>query len=322
MLLHLCTSKLVRGLKVKLKIWLTLKNMKIDLHSHTTASDGRMSYQDLIERAVGFNLDVLAITDHDTIEALAPARAYIEEKRYPITLINGIEISTVWQNKDIHIVGLNIDPSNTELQTLIEQQKQHRVVRAEQIAQRLQKATREGVLEEVQAIAGEAPITRAHFAKWLVEQGFAKNLQQVFKKFLTRDNPGYVPPNWCSMAEAINAIHAAGGKAVLAHPARYNLTTKWVKRLITAFVEAGGDAMEVAQPQQAPQERRTLADYAIQYNLLASQGSDFHYPSPWMELGRNLWLPSGVEPVWKDWEMLFKDKVEILGKSESLDNEE
>jgi predicted metal-dependent phosphoesterase TrpH len=88
---------------------------------------------------------------------------------------------------------------------------------------------------------------------------------------------------------------------VLAHPGRYQLTAKWVKRLLAAFVEAGGDAMEVAQPQQAQQERRNLADYAIQYKLLASQGSDFHYPSPWMELGRNLWLPAGVEPVWKDW---------------------
>ncbi|MDW6016689.1 PHP domain-containing protein [Vibrio plantisponsor] len=295
--------------------------MKIDLHSHTTASDGRMSHQELIERAIGFNVDVLAITDHDTIEALAPARAYIEEKQHPITLINGIEISTVWQNKDIHIVGLNIDPLNPHLQGLIEQQKEHRVGRAELIAHRLEKSTREGVLEEVKAIAGDAPITRAHFAKWLVDAGYAKNLQQVFKKFLTRDNPGYVPPNWCSMADAVNAIHAAGGLAVLAHPARYNLTAKWLKRLIAAFVEAGGDAMEVAQPQQAPQERRTLADYAIQYNLLASQGSDFHYPSPWMELGRNLWLPSGVEPVWKDWEILSKDTAERLGQ-ETLGKEE
>lgn len=275
--------------------------MKIDLHSHTTASDGRLSFEQLIERAVEFNIDVLAITDHDTVDSLQPAREYIQAKQHAITLINGIEFSTVWQNKDIHIVGLNIDTGTPELTSLIEAQKAHRVARAEMIAQRLEKATREGVLEEVQAIAGEAPITRAHFAKWLVDTGYVKNMQQVFKKYLTRNNPGYVPPNWCTMKDAVDAIHAAGGQAVLAHPARYGLTTKWLKRLITAFSEAGGDAMEVAQPQQAPQEKRNLADYAIQYNLLASQGSDFHYPSPWMELGRNLWLPSGVEPVWRDW---------------------
>lgn len=275
--------------------------MRIDLHSHTTASDGRLSVTDLIDRALGFNIDVLAITDHDTVEALAPARAYIQEQALPITLINGIEISTVWQNKDIHIVGLNIDPDASSLTQLIEQQQQHRVGRAQLIAQRLEKATREGVFEEVSAIAGDAPITRAHFAKWLVDNGFAKTMQQVFKKYLTRGNPGYVPPSWCSMSEAVESIHAAGGQAVLAHPGRYDLTAKWLKRLLAAFVEANGDAMEVAQPQQSQQERRNLADYAIQYKLLASQGSDFHYPSPWMELGRNLWLPSGVEPVWKEW---------------------
>lgn len=275
--------------------------MKIDLHSHTTASDGRLAPAELIDRALSFNLDVLAITDHDTIDGLEPAHRYIKEQGYALKLINGIEISTVWENKDIHIVGLNIDPESAQLEALIQQQKEHRQGRAELIAHRLSKATREGVLEEVKVIAGDAPITRAHFAKWLVDNGYAKTMQQVFKKYLTRNNPGYVPPQWCSMADAVEAIHAAGGQTVLAHPGRYGLTAKWTKRLISAFVEAGGDAMEVAQPQQGQQERRNLADYAIQYKLLASQGSDFHYPSPWMELGRNLWLPAGAEPVWQDW---------------------
>ncbi|MDA9558099.1 PHP domain-containing protein, partial [Vibrio sp.] len=245
--------------------------------------------------------DALAITDHDTVASLAEAERYIKEKELGIRLIKGIEISTVWQNKDIHVVGLNIDPSSEALQALIKEQQSYRKERAQLIASRLSKATREGVFEEVQAIAGEAPITRAHFAKWLVDNGYAKTMQQVFKKYLTRNNPGYVPPNWCSISDAVDAIHKAGGVAVLAHPARYQLTTKWLKRLLAAFAEAGGDAMEVAQPQQSQQERRNLADYAIHYKLLASQGSDFHYPSPWMELGRNLWLPSGVTPVWADW---------------------
>ncbi|AVH28546.1 RNase RNM [Vibrio diabolicus] len=275
--------------------------MRIDLHSHTTASDGRLEPKDLVERALSFDIEVLAITDHDTVDGLALAKQYVQDNNLPIKIINGIEISTVWQNKDIHIVGLNIDPENEQLSALIEQQKQHRITRSELIAERLQKATREGVLEEVRQIAGDAPVTRAHFAKWLVDNGYAKTMQMVFKKYLTRNNPGYVPPNWCSMKDAVDAIHAAGGLAVLAHPGRYKLTAKWIKRLLAAFVEANGDAMEVAQPQQAQQERRNLADYAIQYKLLASQGSDFHYPSPWMELGRNLWLPAGVEPVWKDW---------------------
>ncbi|PKF80377.1 phosphatase [Vibrio sp. vnigr-6D03] len=290
--------------------------MKIDLHSHTTASDGRLTPSQLIDRALEFGLHTLAITDHDTVDGLPIAHEYIRENNLPLTLIDGIEISTVWQNKDIHIVGLGVDTDHPALQTLIKEQKQRRTERSELMAQRLEKVTQEGVLEGVKAIAGEASLTRAHFAKWLVDNGYAKTMQQVFKKYLTRNNPGYVPPAWCSISEAVDAIHQAGGQAVLAHPGRYQLTAKWIKRLITAFCEAGGDAMEVAQPQQAQQERRTLADYAIQYKLLASQGSDFHYPSPWMELGRNLWLPSGVEPVWKDWGLTPHSRDEELVSEE------
>ncbi|WP_413284644.1 RNase RNM [Vibrio sp. MA40-2] len=275
--------------------------MKIDLHCHTTASDGRLSAKQLVDRAIDFNINVLAITDHDTMAGYLTANEYIQTNELDIKLISGIELSTVWQNKDIHIVGLNIDANNAELLALIEAQKQRRIARSELIAQRLAKVTKASILEEVQVIADGAPITRSHFAKWLVDNGYAKTMQQVFKKYLTRDKPGYVPPNWCSIAQAVSAIHAAGGKAVLAHPGRYQLTAKWVKRLISAFSDAGGIGIEVALPQQSQQERRNLADYAIQYNLLASQGSDFHYPSPWTELGRNLWLPAGVEPIWQDW---------------------
>ncbi|GLO61157.1 phosphatase [Vibrio sp. MACH09] len=290
--------------------------MKIDLHCHTTASDGRLTPEAIVDRALEFSIDVLAITDHDTVIGSLAAQRYIAQQNLPIQLISGIEISTLWQNKDIHIVGLNIDNNNVAMTTLIEQQQQRRVDRAKLMAERLSKAVNAPVYDEVSIIADGAPITRAHFAKWLVENGHAKTMQQVFKKFLTRNNPGYVPPSWCSIEEAVSAIHDAGGQAVLAHPGRYKLTAKWIKRLISSFVEAGGDAMEVSLPQQSQQERRNLADYAIQYSILASQGSDFHYPSPWTELGRNLWLPSGVEPVWKDWGITPVENTEIIGGKE------
>lgn len=278
--------------------------MKIDLHSHTTASDGRLSVIDLIERALEFDLDVLAITDHDTLDALPTAHAYVADQNYDLKIINGIEISTVWQNKDIHIVGLGVDLDNKALNDLIVAQKDRRLARAQLMASRLEKHTQEGVFEGVQAIAGDAAISRSHFAKWLVDHGYADTMAQVFKKYLTRNNPGYVPPNWCSIAEAVEVIQAAGGQAVLAHPWSYKLTAKWLKRLLSAFVEANGDAMEVAQPQQSMPDRRLYADYAIEYKLLASQGSDFHYPSAWTELGRNLWLPSGVTEVWHEWDLV------------------
>ncbi|SKA57147.1 RNase RNM [Enterovibrio nigricans] len=275
--------------------------MLFDLHSHTTASDGRFSPEDLVKRAAEFRVDVLAITDHDSVAGLDAARLAVLENDLPLHIINGIEISTVWENKDIHIVGLNIDPANEELVSLIKAQASRREIRAGMIAERLEKHRMPGALEGAQALAGEAPITRAHFARWMVEQGHVKTMQAVFKKYLTRGNPGYVSPNWCTIEEAVDVIHKAGGQAVLAHPGRYNLTAKWLKRLLQTFVDASGDGMEVAQPQQSPNERRLLGDYAIQFGLAGSQGSDFHYPSPWLELGRNLYLPKGCSEIWEHW---------------------
>ncbi|MGF1686450.1 PHP domain-containing protein [Photobacterium japonica] len=275
--------------------------MLFDLHTHTTASDGRLTPEELVARAVERRVDVLAITDHDTVAGLTAAEAAIAAQNLPITLIKGIEISTLWHNFDIHIVGLQIDPEHPALVTLIEAQATRRAARAELMGERLEKNRMPGALAGAKAIANGATLTRAHFAQWIVEQGYAKNMQAVFKQYLTRNNPGYVPPDWCAIAEAVDVIHQAGGQAVLAHPGRYNMTAKWIKRLLAAFKEADGDAMEVALPQQAPVERRVLGDYAIDFQLLASQGSDFHYPSPWTELGRNLWLPKGVTEVWHEW---------------------
>ncbi|MFL7011480.1 RNase RNM [Enterovibrio norvegicus] len=290
--------------------------MLFDLHSHTTASDGRFSPAELVKRAVDFRVQVLAITDHDTVAGIVPAKQAVLEADLPLHIVNGIEISTVWQNKDIHIVGLNIDLDSPELNALIAQQAERRDVRAEQIAERLEKHRMPGALEGAKALAGDVPLTRAHFARWMVEQGHVKNMQAVFKKYLTRGNPGYVPPNWCTIAEAVDVIHKAGGQAVIAHPGRYKLTAKWLKRLLEAFKEAGGDGMEIVQPQQSPVERRQLADYAIHYGLLVSQGSDFHYPSPWLELGRNLYLPKGCEGVWESWTLPVIERAEVSPEEE------
>ena len=287
--------------------------MIFDLHSHTLASDGRLSPEDLVRRAIEHRVDVLAITDHDTTAGLAAAKRIIVSENLPITLINGIEISTLWRNFDIHIVGLNIDPDHPAMKAIIASQADCRTHRAELMGDRLEKNRMPGALAGAKALAGEGTLTRAHFAQWIVSQGYADTMQQVFKKFLTRNNPGYVPPMWCSIAEAVEAIHQAGGQAVLAHPGRYDMTAKWIKRLLVDFVAAGGDAMEVAHPQQPQQERRTLSDYAIEYGLLTSLGSDFHYSSPWTELGRNLWLPKGVTPVWENWSVEKKrEEIEVI----------
>ena len=176
--------------------------MLFDLHSHTTASDGRLSPKELVERAVLNRVDALAITDHDTVAGLEEAQQTIDALNLPLTLIKGIEISTLWQNFDIHIVGLNIDPEHPAITTLIAEQIARRAERAEQIGERLEKNRMPGALAGAKALAGDATLTRAHFAQWIVAEGYAKTMQAVFKKFLTRGNPGYVPPSWCSIAEA------------------------------------------------------------------------------------------------------------------------
>lgn len=273
-----------------------------DLHSHTTASDGRLTPEELVHRALEMRVGTLAITDHDSVAAIPAARAEIARAQLPIELITGVEISTVWENHEIHIVGLNIDIEHPAMTAFLAEQTERRQQRAKLIAERLDKAQIPGAWEGALKLADGGAVTRGHFARFLVEAGKANNIADVFKKYLARGKTGYVPPQWCTIDQAIDVIHHSGGKAVIAHPARYNLSAKWLKRLLAHFSECGGDAMEVAQCQQAPHERAQLATYARQYGLLASQGSDFHQPCPWIELGRKLWLPAGVEGVWQSWE--------------------
>lgn len=273
-----------------------------DLHSHTTASDGCLTPEALVHRAVEMRVGTLAITDHDTTAAIAPAREEISRSGLALNLIPGVEISTVWENHEIHIVGLNIDIAHPLMCEFLEQQTERRNHRAQLIAERLEKAQIPRALEGAQRLAQGGAVTRGHFARFLVECGKASSMADVFKKYLARGKTGYVPPQWCTIEQAIDVIHHSGGKAVLAHPGRYNLSAKWLKRLVAHFAEHHGDAMEVAQCQQSPNERTQLATLARQHHLWASQGSDFHQPCPWIELGRKLWLPAGVEGVWLLWE--------------------
>ncbi len=273
-----------------------------DLHSHTTASDGCLTPEALVHRAVEMRVGTLAITDHDTTAAIAPAREEISRSGLALNLIPGVEISTVWENHEIHIVGLNIDITHPLMCEFLAQQTERRNQRAQLIAERLEKAQIPGALEGAQQLAQGGAVTRGHFARFLVECGKASSMADVFKKYLARGKTGYVPPQWCTIEQAIDVIHHSGGKAVLAHPGRYNLSAKWLKRLVAHFAEHHGDAMEVAQCQQSPNERTQLATLARQHHLWASQGSDFHQPCPWIELGRKLWRPAGVEGVWQLWE--------------------
>ncbi|EKM0362142.1 PHP domain-containing protein [Cronobacter turicensis] len=272
-----------------------------DLHSHTTASDGLLTPEQLVHRAVEMGIHTLAITDHDTTAGLPAAHQEIKHAGLALRLIDGVEISTLWENHEIHIVGLGIDITHPDMIAFLDGQAQRRMQRAEMIAERLEKARIPGALEGARRLADGGVVTRGHFARFLIEDGRATNMANVFKHYLARGKTGYVPPQWCTIEQAIDVIHHSGGQAVIAHPGRYQLSAKWLKRLLNQFAAAGGDAMEVAQCQQAPNERNQLASYAGQFGLLASQGSDFHQPCPWIELGRRLRLPEGLTPVWHRW---------------------
>jgi 3',5'-nucleoside bisphosphate phosphatase len=275
--------------------------MKFDLHSHTLCSDGVLSPAELVVRAALRGVDALAITDHDTVAGLAPARQAIAGQQLPLRLINGVEISTRWQQLEIHIVGLNINPDCPQLLTRLESQQQRRLERAEEMARRLEKSQIPDVLPAVMALANGAAVTRTHFARHLVNIGKAGSINDVFKKYLGRGKTGYVPSNWVEMADAVQWIHDAGGVAVLAHPLKYKLTTKWVKRLAEQFAAAGGDAMEIISPQQTPVQKRELWALCQLHGLTASVGSDFHQQTSWNDLGKNLYLTDDVTPVWHNW---------------------
>ncbi|TDB54409.1 RNase RNM [Photorhabdus luminescens] len=274
-----------------------------DLHSHTTASDGLLSPAELVERAVAMGVNVLAVTDHDTTDAILPAHEYINQHDLPLKLISGVEISTLWENMEIHIVGLNIDIQSNAMVTLLRKQTELRKERGIEIGRRLAKVGIPDAWEAANRLANGGQVTRGHFARYLIEMGREPTMAKIFKKYLAKGKIGYVPPQWCTIEQAIDAIHQSGGQAVIAHPGRYDLSTKWLKRLIVWFKQHGGDAMEVAQCQQAPNERQYLGQLSREYDLMASLGSDFHQPCSWIELGRKLWLPGDVVPIWRNWSL-------------------
>lgn len=276
--------------------------MKFDLHSHTYYSDGLLSPADLLARAVERKVDVLAITDHDTVRGLSEARQLSAD--LPIELIDGVEISTRWEDFEIHVVGLGINPADPLFLQRLDSQQQRRLERAREMARRLTKHNVPDCYETVLAMAGQGSVTRTHFARHLLNIGKASSLAGVFKHYLVRGKAGYVPNNWVAMAEAVQWIKDAGGVAVLAHPLKYNLSGKWLTRLVREFAGAGGQAVEVASAQLTPVQKRQVWLLCQQFALVASQGSDFHQATDWNDLGRGLYLTDDIRTVWQAYPQL------------------
>jgi len=272
--------------------------VKFDLHSHSNFSDGILSPAQLVARAKERQVDVLALTDHDTTAGLLLAReaAALEG----IQLISGIEFSSHWGKGGVHIVGLGFDVDSPPLQAAIDAQNIARNSRAEQIALRLARAGIKDALAGAQALAGDANVGRPHFAQYLVNIGAVANINAAFKKYLGAGKPADVKYQWPDMATVIGWIHSAGGIAVLAHPCKYELTRTKMVALIKDFAAAGGDALEVVSGMQAHPVTEDLARIAVAHNLAASCGSDFHVPNQaWQELGCFPSLPERCRPVWE-----------------------
>lgn len=272
--------------------------MRFDLHSHSTCSDGLLSPAELVERAVQRGVDVLALTDHDEIKGLPAAQEAATQ--WGLRLVNGVEISVVWEEVTLHIVGLGIDAAHAPLVEGLAGIRAGREQRARRMAESLEAAGIPDTLAGARRYAKNPElVSRSHFARYLVEAGHARDTNAVFRHFLTPGKPGYVPHQWAALADAVQWITGGGGIAVLAHPGRYDLGEMQCERLLGEFVGLGGAAIEVVTGSHAPSEFVTWARHARQFGLLASAGSDFHGPGEgYRDIGNVPALPAGCEPVW------------------------
>ena len=273
----------------------------IDLHCHSTVSDGLLTPTQLVEHAAARGVTMLALTDHDDVGGLDEARRAAAENN--ITFINGVEISVNWRDQTLHIVGLGIDPDYPQLAQGLASIRDGRTVRARNIAAQLDKFGIHGSFEGACSHAGGGQlIGRMHFARFLVQQGYAKDAKSVFKKYLVKGKPGYAPHIWVSLSDAVGWIRGSGGRAVIAHPARYKLSKDALDELLLEFRALGGEAIEVVTSSHTPEQSLLFARHTQRLGLLASRGSDFHGPGEsYFDLGRMPELPPDCTPIWHDW---------------------
>lgn len=269
-----------------------------DLHSHSNVSDGTLAPAALVARAARRGVSSLALTDHDDIAGLADAAAAAQE--HGVRLINGVEISVTWQAQTIHVVGLGIDPDDSALLAGLEATRSGRSVRAMRIAAAFDGLGIEGTLAGAQRFAANPRmISRTHFARYLCEEGKVKHVKDAFRRWLGAGRPCNVDQQWASLGDAVAWINGSGGLAVIAHPARYALDHPQLRILLAEFRDFGGAALEVVSSSHQPQQYAVFGQYAREFGLAASCGSDFHSPLESRDLGGLPALPTGCDPVWR-----------------------
>lgn len=256
--------------------------MKVDLHCHSYFSDGKQSPSFLLQRARGKQLTHLTLTDHDCVDGLDQLRSEAEG----INIINGVELSCLWGNSEIHIVGLLIDSGHEHIEKLLASQQAERKKRALIIDEKLQKLGVDGLMPYLLSLPCTA-YTRSHIADFLVDEKICKNRQKAFKTHLGKRGKVYAAATCCSMSEGVTAIRNAGGIAVVAHPGRYPLSKTKLNALLDEFKECGGEAIEGSYSNIDPHTQSYLTRLAEEKSLYLSAGSDFHdAAATWTDIGK------------------------------------
>lgn len=272
--------------------------LNADLHCHSVVSDGTLTPEALAARAKAGGVQLWSLTDHDEIGG--QARAIAAARALGLPYLTGTEISVSFAGRVVHIVGLGFDHESPELVDGLRATRGGREPRAREMAAGLAQVGIHGAFEGALKYVGNPElISRTHFARFLVDAGHCSDVSEVFRRFLTEGKPGYVPHRWAALRDAVGWITRASGVAVIAHPGRYDFTPTEEYALITEFIAHGGRGIEVVTGSHTADEFVKYADTALEFDLLASRGSDFHSPAESrIDLGTLPPLPGRLTPVW------------------------
>jgi 3',5'-nucleoside bisphosphate phosphatase len=272
--------------------------MNADLHCHSSVSDGTLAPEALAARAKANGVELWALTDHDEIDGLRRARDAARAVSRPF--LTGTEISVTFADVTVHIVGLGFDADDAALAAGLKATRGGRRERAMEMSDGLAKVGIRNAYEGALTYVGNPElISRTHFARYLVESRVCADTQEVFRKYLVEGKPGFVPHRWATLRNAVTWITQAGGMAVIAHPARYKFTPTEEFALFTEFKALGGRGVEVVTGSHSSADALRYAETALEFDLLASRGSDFHSPDEsHMDLGALPALPAALTPVW------------------------
>ncbi len=243
--------------------------MRIDLHMHTSASDGLLPPAELVRAVLAAELQVFSVTDHDTVDALAEVDGTARD--LGLRLVAGIELSAMWRKVEFHILGYFVDPTDATLLSFLRGRREARRIRLQAMLNRLRALGMVVEVEEVLARAQDGNVGRPHLARVLVQRGFVASTDEAFERYLGEGKPAYVPRPDVTVGEAIRVIHEAGGLASLAHPGLHNRD-----EAIPDLVAAGLDAIEVYHVNHSPVLTTHYRRLAERKGLLVTGGSDFH----------------------------------------------